>query len=189
MKIRDYRSEGSIRVVPPGLHTMDHQVPPISLLLWCKSLIPTWNRTSGHSWHLGMLQEQPRANEEYWERQHAQQSARFGKVCFTASPETLLHHHTLLPAERAAVKQMLPTGNFTRGAALNPNGHWAARSRLRWSCHCRKKQWQKQVTLPPLTVWHWPRRIWLSWQDHSKCSFSSPLPRWPAAPQLPWEAG
>lgn len=45
MKIRDYRSEGSIRVVPPGLHTMDHQVPPISLLLWCKSLIPTWNRT------------------------------------------------------------------------------------------------------------------------------------------------
>lgn len=53
----------------------------------------------------------------------------------------------------------------------------------------QKKAVTEQVTLPPLTVWHWPRRIWLSWQDHSKCSFSSPLPRWPAAPQLPWEAG
>lgn len=60
------------------------------------------------------------------------------EVCFTASTETLLHHHTLLPAERAAVKQMVSTWNFARDAALNPNGHWAASLRLWRSCHCRQ---------------------------------------------------
>lgn len=60
------------------------------------------------------------------------------EVCFTASTETFLHHHTLLPAERAAVKQKVSTGNLARDAALNPNGHRAASLRLWWSCHCRK---------------------------------------------------
>lgn len=53
----------------------------------------------------------------------------------------------------------------------------------------QRKAVTDQVALLSLTVCLWPRRIWLSWQEHFKYSFFSPLLRWSAPPQLPWEAG
>lgn len=60
-------------------------------------------------------------------------------LCYSQHRDRLQCYHTLLPGERAAVKQMVSTGNFLIVAALNPTNNWAASLRLCWNCHCRKK--------------------------------------------------
>lgn len=102
--------------------------------------------------------------------------------------ETLAPPH-LAPSRKSSQEANAVNRKLHKRCSFESKWSLSSKFRAEVKLSLQKKAVTEQVALPPLTVCHWPRRIWLSWQDHFKCSFSSPLPRWPAAPQLPWEAG
>lgn len=149
------------------------------------SALPMWKRTSGYSWHVCM---------ERWQWGVLREAA-----CSAISKtwKSLLysqHRDTPVPPHLAPSRKSSCEAN-----GVNRKLHKRCNFESKWSLSSeykaeeklslQKKAVTEQEVFPPPTVCHWPRRIWLSWEDHFKYSFSSPLPRWPALPQLPWAVG
>lgn len=111
-------------------------------------------------------------------------------LLYSQHRDRFLRYHSLLAAERAAAERtVVSSGNFSLDAALSPNDYWAANFRPWWSCHCRKCNDTLKHCHPQRFVISLEQEVWLSQEDHCKCSISAPLWSQPALPQLLWKAG